>query len=722
MPSHLRRPRRFPTKAIVILLPQLLNFTTDNSVFQIHLIAQALDSAKRKHLIPINTMNPNGFTNVNTGQAEESQLEPTQRQGEPYEGIFFEETPVDRTRIPPVPIFNGAAAPVQAPTAPVAGNPTMPVSLVMDGPVPAIEVPATGTDSGAGDGSLITLDYCLYVSTFNHLTSAKSKSKNKNDSKKIVPPKNALPSMRMNLHNRTWDEVRGEIIRIIGSSRKNLDVYIAQLLSAGQIRFHFYIPNSHAFPFKRNYYVTSEAKYQTFLEELVRKPNSKVFIRMVMGEPGAKAKCQEVIRHQDDSLAIAVGSKEEVINLERMRARHDQNPQLDLRGDPIAPLWNYSLGGVRAWRGNSQLVRGIFGVRDEERNNGGNIGITTPWVVRPRVHLENRANTRPSETIFIQDPKQPGMALRVTHEQLWAWARVLQQRTAGNITPANEHVDLDHPPTGANWVWERRGVISPIKSRTGPSTPLPGPLGRPSASSATPPAIFGNPAGRTPATPSAAILAPFAVTPSDPIGQRAASARPAPRTPLNHDIHPALVADDHSWIMNSLPSTIQGSADSSEIDFLQDASQMVVRRPSPASESSIKYLDDEMSDPIKSRTFPIDSQLGDAGPSRKVARSPQSPSPSPTRKRAPLPLPPLTKAGRRMTIAEFLIHCNIEEYDSMSHSIKHWCFFRGQTADDLMRIGFPRGLATQIYNGVLEVEVTMTTKPSDNPPSGGPSL
>ncbi|POW20605.1 hypothetical protein PSHT_03371 [Puccinia striiformis] len=40
-------------------------------------------------------------------------------------------------------------------------------------------------------------------------------------------------------------------------------------------------------------------------------------------------------------------------------------------------VWNYSLGGVRAWRGNRQLVEGIFGVRDEERNNGGNIGITT---------------------------------------------------------------------------------------------------------------------------------------------------------------------------------------------------------------------------------------------------------------------------------------------------------------------------------------------------------
>ncbi|KAI9630422.1 hypothetical protein KEM48_013918 [Puccinia striiformis f. sp. tritici PST-130] len=232
---------------------------------------------------------------------------------------------------------NGAAPGVPDPTAPVNVNQTVPVSLVMADPVPEIEGPATVADSGADDGALITLDYCLYVSTFNHLTSAKSKNKNKNDSEKIVPPKNAMPSMRINLHNRTWDELRGEIIRVIGSSRKHLDVYIARLLNGGHLRFHFYIPGSHAFPLKRNYYVTSEAEYQAFLEELVRKPNSKVFIRMCMEEPGAKAKSQEVIRHQEDSLAIAVGSQEEVVNLERLRARHDQNPHSDTRGDPIAP-------------------------------------------------------------------------------------------------------------------------------------------------------------------------------------------------------------------------------------------------------------------------------------------------------------------------------------------------------------------------------------------------
>ncbi|POW00768.1 hypothetical protein PSHT_12861 [Puccinia striiformis] len=180
---------------------------------------------------PHTAMNPN----LNPGQAEELRLQPTQRQGEPYEGIFFEETPVDRTHLAPVLNVNGAAPGVPDPTAPVNVNQTVPVSLVMADPVPEIKGPATVADSGADDGALITLDYCLYVSTFNHLTSAKSKNKNKNDSEKIVPPKNAMPSMRINLHNRTWDELRGGIIRVIGSSRKHLDVYIARLLNGGHL-------------------------------------------------------------------------------------------------------------------------------------------------------------------------------------------------------------------------------------------------------------------------------------------------------------------------------------------------------------------------------------------------------------------------------------------------------------------------------------------------------
>ncbi|POW14712.1 hypothetical protein PSHT_07329, partial [Puccinia striiformis] len=127
-------------------------------------------------------------------------------------------------------------------------------AIVHDGaPLPDSEVQGTVTEStNSQDGSLITLDYCLYVSTCNHLSSSKSKSKNKDDSENIVPLENAMPSMQSNLHNWTWADLRTKIIRIIGSSQ-HLDAYIACLLNAGQIRFHFYIPNSHACPLRETF-------------------------------------------------------------------------------------------------------------------------------------------------------------------------------------------------------------------------------------------------------------------------------------------------------------------------------------------------------------------------------------------------------------------------------------------------------------------------------------
>ncbi|POV97033.1 hypothetical protein PSTT_15304, partial [Puccinia striiformis] len=191
--------------------------------------------------------------------------ESTQQQGKPYQGIFFEEKQVGRTPGNKAHPSNAAATglPVhrfQAPSGHIAANQatgnrpqTLPLSFMMAPPLPDSEVQGTVTEStNSQDGSLITLDYCLYVSTCNHLSSSKSKSKNKDDSENIVPLENAMPSMQSNLHNWTWADLRTKIIRIIGSSQ-HLDAYIACLLNAGQIRFHFYIPNSHACPLRETF-------------------------------------------------------------------------------------------------------------------------------------------------------------------------------------------------------------------------------------------------------------------------------------------------------------------------------------------------------------------------------------------------------------------------------------------------------------------------------------
>jgi hypothetical protein len=91
-------------------------------------------------------------------------------------------------------------------------------------------------------------------------------------------------------------------------------------------------------------------------------------------------------------------------------------------------------------------------------------------------------------------------------------------------------------------------------------------------------------------------------------------------------------------------------------------------------------------------------------------------SPSPTRKTRAEPMFPLLPAGKKMTLDEFLIHCNIEVNDPMcqilikGHDVKHWSFFRGKSDEQLMRIGFTRGLATHLSNGARELEHIMVQK------------
>ncbi|KAI9629522.1 hypothetical protein KEM48_012869 [Puccinia striiformis f. sp. tritici PST-130] len=42
------------------------------------------------------------------------------------------------------------------------------------------------------------------------------------------------------------------------------------------------------------------------------------------------------------------------------------------------------------------------------------------------------------------------------------------------------------------------------------------------------------------------------------------------------------------------------------------------------------------------------------------------------------------------------------------HHISHWGFFRALGVAQLVGLGFPIGPATQIYNGALQLEETMT--------------
>ncbi|POW06041.1 hypothetical protein PSTT_09252, partial [Puccinia striiformis] len=229
------------------------------------------NSTANNNNLPILTLD--WLTNPNCSQRK-GQASPTRQ--------FFEETGGRHQYF---------IAPGPAPIIPVKVNQETGVhpQTVLANPEPANKVTATVAGSSPDNGSLITLNYFLYVSTYNHLSTRISKAKNKSVSKKIVLPKNVMPLMQINLHNRTWGKLGAKIIRVIGNSRRHLNVYIARLMNECQIKFHFYIPNSHTFTFKRNYYVMSDAEYQAFPEELVQKPNSATPANLSTSLPGHPA-------------------------------------------------------------------------------------------------------------------------------------------------------------------------------------------------------------------------------------------------------------------------------------------------------------------------------------------------------------------------------------------------------------------------------------------------
>ncbi|KAH9445474.1 hypothetical protein Pst134EB_023316 [Puccinia striiformis f. sp. tritici] len=92
-------PSKQPTHilATVTRLSNRCNFSGAISLF--HSDSQIHSPITTRSNIPISipTMNYNNYVDFNAGEAEESQLQPSQRQGKPYQGIFFEETPVGGT-------------------------------------------------------------------------------------------------------------------------------------------------------------------------------------------------------------------------------------------------------------------------------------------------------------------------------------------------------------------------------------------------------------------------------------------------------------------------------------------------------------------------------------------------------------------------------------------------------------------------------------------------
>ncbi|KAA1113025.1 hypothetical protein PGT21_018922 [Puccinia graminis f. sp. tritici] len=610
-------------------------------------------------------------------ETQESTLGPSQQT--PYQGLFFEETQPPETQIHRLDALSPPDPDDELCKSPRTG--------ARRGPMKRSKK-AAATSASNGNGSLlISLEYCFWVNNYNPQIPEKQRAASncKSDWGKVASNKDALPTLKTNLLERKWEELQEQVLGLIGQDKKNLGLYVQQV-KAG-LKWLLYISGSHTFPFKRQYYCSSDEELQCFAEEVARKPLQKVFIRVEMDDPTAKEKLElakqkseKEAQKVENILAIAVGSESERLPLQREEARQKQNRQSDVRGDPVAP-----------------------------------------FVIKLRQHLEKESNSKPSEVIFWPHKDIPNLVLRVTHDRLWAWAHVLLAKSQGNVTEANRHVDLNIPPTCSTFKWEKRPGITPVNRGAAPVNS--NPSGTRRASEQMPASASAH------HSHSRRSLGPldFSTTRSTSSNTPSATRSTSSYAPSPNSLSPANVSQslDPPDLDFEGPSIdfdpprldIKGTS----IDIERDDTEITSR----SSSVEIEYMNANEVSMKSSSPYSTPHDLNNHR--RKMVRSPSGdpiaafsnmsvrqtkPSPSPTRKICTNRMLPLLPAGKKLSLNDFLVHCNIDIDDAMcqilfkGHDVKHWSFFRGKSDEHLMRIGFTRGLATHLSNGASELEHT----------------
>ncbi|KAI9601518.1 hypothetical protein H4Q26_001340 [Puccinia striiformis f. sp. tritici PST-130] len=383
-----------------------------------------------------------------------------------------------------------------------------------------------------------------------------------------------------------------------------------------------------------------------------------------MDDPYAKVKTKKIAEHQNDSLAIAVGEAEAIIPLQRLQARTTINPNADTSGDPLAAC-----------------------------------------VSKLRKHLQGKSPSKPLEAIFLSDPARPGWALRVHHDRLWAWARVLEQKEAGNITEANQNVDYDTPPSGPFFSWEPRASVSPVRHIAGQIT-------HHTPTNTTPQAHTSAPL--TPGTSSFEEMSQVGRTTFSAATGSVASMT-SPNTLASQDrIEPT---KQHATAQTPLVVN-QGSSNSISVHS-NDSTDSVecLNQPNKSIDHPNRWSPTRQIPNI----HPAVPQrpLGHTT-SRRAAISCSAPSPPRKHHMKTKNLRPLTEEGRRFTLEEFFLHCHMEPDLSLVqsfldiHQVAHWSFFRGKSVDFLFQLGWPLGPANHLFHGVNELEKTLVQPKGPN--------
>ncbi|KAA1135314.1 hypothetical protein PGTUg99_008689 [Puccinia graminis f. sp. tritici] len=578
-----------------------------------------------------------------------------------------------------------------------------------------------GTASGNANLRAIAIEYLLFNRTTTNqiaqVLPGNSKSSAVTPNKeweKVTPYFDTVWKAALEVWS--WPNAQQCITTLLGEGRPNLDKHIRALEEAGLLKWQCILANHGTYGSGKLYYVYSDEDFSPFVAAMVLKPKSKVTIKILMADPRRSAKDKEAEKSQNDSLAMAYGSDDERLALQKVQTRLAVNPKCDTE--------------------SAARTRHIVEITEKILEAYGG----------------------DAESMRIKDPADPLRSMRITRKALFDWSRALVHKANG--------VTSEIPPRTDNFVSENITVytLAEQHSKAG-CRGNPGGSARPTGGKGTGPQFT---SARV--TSTGRVRPPRLESWVDAEGkERTHDWGSVPVTP--HQARASLTPQDNQGTRRAeLPEemiTPGWGAGGYGGDYGRGGD-----RPDSIADESIR----DSSTDLEVISRPPSLAGLDRSPARKIPRSPGGEgiahtisrlnfnphrpprgydSTSPTRKLAGshgsssvtsaaagvtssalgsatqsimgrsalsplLPLnrdrPPLNAAGRALSMEEFLGQCNFRADDmvprvlvNLTH-IRHWDFFyRDTDVVQLQHMGFPYPIAAQLINGAESLGMTHTT-------------
>ncbi|POW20338.1 hypothetical protein PSHT_03691 [Puccinia striiformis] len=463
-----------------------------------------------------------------------------------------------------------------------------------------------------------------------------------------------------------WAEVQEQVIQKLDQSRPLLGSHIRSLARSELISWQCILINDTVYGVNRKALVSTAQGFTEFCAAVRQHPTWQSKLKIIMPHPAARAKQVQVVQEGNDNLTMSYGAEDDRLKLGLLQARLDLN----------------------------------YGSTTESMNQ------------RP-----GQANLVPSEYMGC----------------LWAWARALHHKAP--------NVDIDNPPKDPGmFISEPEQVYTraekAIRDTTSGQAVKHGGKGKGrrrnptsgSDSESAPRPKF-TPSGLSKSAGRGAIKSPLPAAEEDELASSSSesveirahqSARPMARAPSTTSTDIEFVpragasdSTDRSPAKKIARSPCVGIAHTiSRLQFNQR------RRPAASVSPQRKRGASQASSALESHSQSV-------VPSRESDSAEQeAPEDEPHCLRGSArDLPPLNAAGRALTIEQFLDHCNFAKEDHIPRGliqitqVHHWDFFyREASVADLLYLGYPFPVATQLLRGAQWLATTHVELPNDDTP------